>query len=429
MKTIPYTVFRIAAFTFLLILAAAVTAPVGSETIVISCGAVGKELTLCQSGARAWSRRTGHNVSVVTAPSSTNERLALYQQLLAARSADVDVFQIDVIWPGILADHLLDLTPHLREEDKGHFSVLMDNNRVDGRLTALPWFSSAGLLYYRKDLLEKYGEKVPGTWEALTATARRIQKAERDAGKTALWGFVWQGRAYEGLTCNALEWIASCGGGTLIDTGGRVTVDNPRAAAALALAASWVGEISPPGILNYAEEESRGVFQSGNAVFMRNWPYAWALAQSEDSPVQNRVGVAPLPKGGTGGRHASTLGGWQLAVSRYSAHPGPAVDLVRFLTSTGEQKRRALEGSFNPSRPALYRDPEVLAANPFMRFLGESLKDAVPRPSAVCGNRYNRVSSRIWNAVHSVLAGKTAPGPALDRLDRELKRILRRGRR
>jgi trehalose/maltose transport system substrate-binding protein len=421
--------FQIAAVAFLSMLTVAGAASVRSETIVISCGAVGKELMLCRSGAGTWSRRSGHNVQVVTAPSSTNARLALYQQLLAAQSADVDVFQIDVIWPGILGDHLMDVTPYLKEEDTGHFPALITNNRVDGRLTALPWFTSAGLLYYRKDLLEKYGENVPVTWKSLTRVARRIQQAERAAGHQKLWGFVWQGRAYEGLTCNALEWIAAHGGGTLIEADGRVTLDNPRAAAALALAAAWVGDISPPGILNYAEEEARGVFQSGNAIFMRNWPYAWALAQAEDSPVRNKVGVAPLPKGGPGGRRASTLGGWQLAVSRYSTHPGPAVDLVRFLTSAGEQKRRALAGSFNPSRPALYRDPEVLAANPFMDFLGESLEKAVVRPSAVCGSRYNRVSSRIWNAVHSALAGKTPPGPTLGRLSRELKRILHRRRR
>ena len=400
-----------------------------SATLSISCGAVGRELALCKSGTEAWARQTGHTVRVVTAPSSTNERLALYQQLLAARSTDVDVFQIDVIWPGILADHFVDLTPYINGSEQQHFPAIVANNRVAGRLVAMPWFTSAGLLYYRKDLLEKHGEPVPGTWWELTAVARRIQQAERAAGNGRMWGFVWQGRAYEGLTCDALEWIASHGGGTVIDASGTVTVDNPAAAAALDLAASWVGDISPLGILNYAEEDARGVFQSGNAVFMRNWPYAWALAQAQDSPVKDRVGVAPLPKGGAEGSNASTLGGWQLAVSRYSQHPRLAADLVQYLTSEQEQKHRAIEASFNPSRPILYEDAEVLAANPFMGFLGDSMKDAVPRPSAVSGAHYNRVSNRFWNAAHSVLSGKQSAGPALRRLARDLKRILRRGRR
>jgi trehalose/maltose transport system substrate-binding protein len=401
----------------------------GAEVLSISCGAVGKELALCRSGAEAWARRSGHEVRVVTAPSATNERLALYQQLLAAGSADVDVFQIDVVWPGILGEHFIDLRPYTGGKERSHFPAVVANNEVGGMLVAMPWFASMGLLYYRKDLLEKYHLPVPETWSGLTETARRVQAAERQAGNDRMWGFVWQGRAYEGLTCNALEWIAGHGGGTLIDDSGKVTLDNPAAARALELAASWVGEISPPGILNYDEEQARGVFQSGHAVFMRNWPYAWALSQAEDSPVRDRVGVAPLPRGGPGGRPVSTLGGWNLAVSRYSAHPQAAADLVLFLTSEAEQKRRAVEASFNPTIVRLYRDAEVLAANPFMGFIGSSLQDAVARPSAASGGRYNRVSSRFWNAVHRVLTGRQAARPALHRLARDLERILRRGRR
>jgi trehalose/maltose transport system substrate-binding protein len=161
---------------------------------------------------------------------------------------------------------------------------------------------------------------------------------------------------------------------------------------------------------------------------MRNWPYAWALAEGQDSPVRGRVAVAPLPRGGADGSHASTLGGWQLAVSRYSRHPRLAADLVRYLTSAREQKRRAVEASFNPSRPELYRDAQILDANPFMGFLGAAMNDAVPRPSAVSGSRYNRLSNRFWNAVHSVLSGKRSAASALSRLERDMQRILRRGR-
>ncbi len=399
-----------------------------SVTLAISCGAVGKEYELCRSGVEAWSRKTGHRVSIVTAPGSTTERLALYQQLLAAGSEDVDIFQIDVIWPGILASYFIDLTPYAKGAEQDHFPAMLSNNRIDGRLIAMPWFSSAGLLYYRRDLLEKYGEGIPNTWADLQGTARRVQDGERASGNPRMWGFVWQGRAYEGLTCNALEWVASHNGGVIIDGQRQVTIDNPRAAVALSRAASWIGAISPPGILNYAEEDARGVFQSGNAVFMRNWPYAWALAQSEDSPVRGRVGVAPLPRGGAEGVHAATLGGWQLAVSRYSRHPDQAADLVMFLTSTAEQKRRALEAAYIPTIPALYRDPEVLRVNPFFGQLHATVVHALPRPSAVAGIHYNRVSSRFWNAVHGVLSGAQPVQPTLKRLHRDLTRILRRGR-
>ncbi len=397
--------------------------------IAISCGAIGQELELCRQGAEAWAAHTGHTVKVVSTPNSTSERLALYQQLLAARAPDIDVFQIDVIWPGILGAHFVDLRKYVDGEAlNAHFPAIVENNTVGGRLVALPWFTDAGLLYYRTDLLAKHGQKVPVTWAELTATAKKVQDSERAAGNARMWGFVWQGRAYEGLTCDALEWIASHGGGTIVDAAGRVTVNNPKAAAAIAMAASWVGTISPKGVLNYQEEEARGVFQSGNAVFMRNWPYAWALGNRPGSPVAGRIGVTALPRGGAGGRHAATLGGWQLAVSRYSKNIDAAVGLARYLTGRKEQKRRAIAGSFNPTLAGLYKDPDVVNANPFLATLYDTFTNAVARPSRKTGARYNRVSSAFWNAVHATLSGRGDAATNLAKLEKRLNRIGRGGR-
>ena len=325
-----------------------------SATISISCGAVGLELEICQEGAEAWAEATGNQVNVISTPNSATERLALYQQILAANSADIDVFQIDVIWPSILGNHFIDLAEHIDQEviDQ-HFEAIVQNNTVDGRLVAMPWFTDAGLLYYRADLLQKYGKQPPTTWQELTETAREIQEGERAEGNDRMLGFVFQAKAYEGLTCNALEWIDSFGGGQIVAEDGSITINNEQAAAALELAASWIGDIAPEGVLNYAEEESRGVFQSGNAVFMRNWPYAWALGNAPDSPIAGKIGVTQLPKGGEDGKHTGVLGGWQLAVSKYSQNAELAVDLVRYLTSPEEQKRRAIKGSYNPTIAAL----------------------------------------------------------------------------
>lgn len=399
-----------------------------ADTVVLSCGGVGQEYQHCKSGAEAWAQQRGHQVEFISTPHSSTERLALYQQLLAAGSRDIDVFQIDVVWPGILGGYFIDLRPYSAGVEQHHFPALIANNTVDGRLIAMPWFTDAGLLYYRSDLLQKYDEKPPQTWQELTRIARRIQDAERAAGRDRMWGFVWQGRAYEGLTCNALEWIASFDGGHIMDPGGNITVDNGSAANALSMAASWVGAISPPGVLNYAEEEARGVFQSGHAVFMRNWPYAWTLSQSEDSPVRGRVGISRLPAGGSAGRHAAVLGGWQLAVSRFSERPALAADLVLYLSSEREQRRRALIGAYNPTIPGLYRDRELLEANPFFAIMEEVLAAAVARPSAPAGRHYNRVSNQFWTRTHAVLAGRQPAPAALAQLQRDLERIQRRKR-
>ena len=222
---------------------------VSAETISISCGAVGAELQLCQEGADAWAKNTGHEVKVISTPNSATERLALYQQLLAAGAPDIDVFQIDIIWPGILSSHFIDLKQHSNGAEGDHFPAIIENNTINDQLVAMPWFTDAGLLYYRKDLLEKHGEQPPTTWEAMAATAKKIQDAERADGNDKMWGFVWQGKAYEGLTCNALEWVTSHNGGTVVDNNGKITVNNEAAIAAVDKAGSWVKGISPGAII------------------------------------------------------------------------------------------------------------------------------------------------------------------------------------
>ncbi len=412
-----------------LLASAAMVGPAAAATISISCGAVGLELKLCQEGADAWAKQTGNEVKVISTPNSATERLALYQQLLAAKSPDIDVFQIDVIWPGILANHFVDLTGKIPAEDIAkNFKAIVENNTVGGKFVAMPWYTDAGMLYYRKDLLEAAGKEAPKTWADLAATAKELQDKARADGNDRMWGFVFQGKAYEGLTCNGLEWIDSWGGGQIVDADGKITVSNDKAAEALTWAASTVGTIAPEGVLNYSEEEARGVFQSGNAIFMRNWPYAWSLGQAPDSPIKDKIGVAALPAGGPDGKPSGTLGGWQLAVSAYSANPDLAVDLVRYLTSEAEQKRRAIEGSYNPTIESLYQDQEILTAVPFFGSLYEVFVNAVARPSRVTGVKYNQVSSEFFNAVHQVLSKQAEAPASLAALEKKLDRLSRGGR-
>ncbi len=377
--------------------------------------------------AEAWARETGNRVEYIDTPAETDARLALFQQYWAARSPEVDIYTIDVIWPGIAAPHALDLTPYFSKATLDSFlTAYVQNNTVQGKLVALPFYADAGVLYYRTDLLARYGfDGPPETWDELERMAERIQQGERAAGHPDFWGFVWQGKRYEGLTCNALEWIASHGGGTLLDTTGRVTVNNPAALRALQRARRWIGWISPRGVTNYAEEDSRNVWQTGNAAFMRNWPYAYNLGNQENSPIRGRFAITVLPRDSSG-PHAATLGGWQLMVSAYSRHPNEAVALIRYLTSYERQKARSLELSLLPTRTAVYHDPEVLQVRPWFREMLRVLNHAVARPSSVAGSRYNRVSQAFSSAVHRALTGEWSPEQALREAERRIQRILRR---
>lgn len=398
-----------------------------AATITISCGTVGQDFEFCKKHTSEWAKKTGHEVKLFTMPNTTNDILALFRQMFAAKSSNVDIINVDVIWPGVLKDHLLDLKPYSQGAEKAHFPAIVSNNSVDGKLLAMPWFTDAGLLFYRKDLVEKYGAKAPLTWEELAITAQKIQTGERAAGNNDFHGLVFQAKAYEGLSCNTLEWIHSYQGGSIIDDKGNITVNNPNTVKAMETAASWIGTIAPYGVLNYAEEETRGVFQNGNAAFMRNWPYAWSLANGDDSKIKDKIGVAALPKGGADGQNAATLGGWQLSVSKYSKNPEVAADLVMYLTSHEVQKNRAIYGSYNPTIVDLYNDKDVLVSNPFFGDLYNVFINAVPRPATATGLKYPEVSSAVWNASHDILSGNVTAEDGLRRLDARLKRIKRNG--
>lgn len=391
-----------------------------AELSIVS-GDTGNGLEFLQTQLDKFTEQTGHTVTIVPMPSSTSDQFGQYRLWLAAGNTDIDVYTTDVIWAPQLADQFLDLTDAAKDVTASHFPSIIESQTVDGKLVAIPAYTDAPALFYRKDLLEKHGKEVPTTWAELKATAQEIQDAER-AENPDLYGFVFQGNAYEGLTCNALEWVKSFGGGQVVEADGTISINNPQAVAAIEEAASWIGTISPEGNLAYGEEESRGVWQLGNAVFMRNWPYAYALGEGEDSAVKGKFDVAPLPGGeGAEARSAATLGGWNYAVSKYTAEPEAAIQLALYLGSEEVQKERAINQSNLPTIEALYDDADVLKASPFMANWKEIFQNAVPRPSAPTKAKYNEVSSKFWSAVHSTLSGNGSAAENLELLEVDLE--------
>lgn len=387
--------------------------------------AVGLAATLDEVTARRFEADTGIKVRVIPRPNSASETYATYQRLFQAKSADADVLTLDVIWPGSMAPHLLDLSDRFRSEAAEHLRAVIANNTIDGRLVAIPWYMDVPVLYYRKDLLARYGfRQPPTTWDELERMAATIQAGERKTSPR-FTGFVWQCNTYEGLTCNALEWQVSHGGGTLVDARTRkVQIHNPQAIAAFRRAARWVGGISPRGVTSYQEEDARNIFQGGNAAFMRNWPYAYAAGNTEGSPVRGKFGAVPLPKATHADRQASTLGGWQLGVSAYTRHPEAAAAFVRYLTSPEVEAWRAEVGSYLPTRAALYRDMALLKRQPILQVIAPVLPSAVARPSSVTGEAYNEVSTLYFQAVADVLLGADAEAVTRE-LQEDVERLLR----
>ncbi len=348
---------------------------------------------------------------------SVTDLLAFYLTAFEAESSDLDVIRVDVIWPGQLSEHLVDMTPYVSQEQiDAQLPALIANDTIDDRLVALPLRIGFGMLYYRTDLLEAYGyDAPPTTWEELEEMAATIQAGEREAGNDEFWGFVWQGNAYEGLTTNALEWHVSETGDNFLTADGEILVTSDASIAAYERAASWVDTISPPGVVSYAEEDARGVWHAGNAAFMRNWPYAYVSSgESEDIPGFD---VAPLPAGSSG-TGASALGGWHIGVSQYSENPDAAAAFAVYMTSVENQKFYSIDTSSPPAALELYDDPDIQEAMPFAS--PDIVEITTARPSNFARDQYNAVSTLYFEAVHSILTGEEDADVALELLELDL---------
>lgn len=398
-----------------------------AATVVVSVGVDGLPLQLAQEAAAEFMASCPNiTIELLETTDIAADRLGVYQQAFEAGSPDIDVVQIDVVWPGILAEHLLDLSPYLTEQQiAAHFPVNIQNNTVNGSLVAIPWFTDAGLLYYRVDLLQKYGFSAPpATWDELANMAQIIMDGERAAGNTEFYGYVWQGNAYEGLTSNALEWQFSETNTQIVnpDTGAVEVLDDATIDT-FERAASWVGTISTEDVTRYTEEDARVVWQAGNAAFMRNRSYAYSLGNSNGSPIAGLFAVAPLPAGASG-HGAATLGGWQIAVSKYTDTPEAAAAVAIFMTSYNQQKQRAIVGGYSPSIAALYEDSELLESAPFIGGLYDVFANTVARPSTITAPHYDEVSTLYYSAIHSILTGEEDAAVALELLELDLNDIL-----
>lgn len=396
--------------------------------VTIMIGGAPAELDHWEVIAREFTEQSGVQVNLMRQPTDTDQRRQSLIIPLKAGETDPDVFLMDIIWIGQFAASgwLERLDPYVAEEgfDLGPFfpEMIDQVDRFGGSLVALPVYVDAGLLYYRTDLLDKYGySEPPRTWTELAEMAARVQEGER-AANPAFWGFVWQGAQYEGLVCNFLEYAVSSGGG-FVDERGNLTLDAAENATALAFMRDLIAvrRISPPNTYTeMKEEEVRTFFEGGNALFERNWPYAWALHQGETSRVRNKVGITLLPRA-EGGRHAAALGGWHVAVSRSSDNKKASWEVVKFIVSPQAQMGFARTLGWNPARQDIYDSPDLLAQAPHLVTLRDVFRTAVARPNLPY---YSLVSRVLQARVNAAVAGAEAPEDALRKAQQEALAVV-----
>ncbi len=398
------------------------TAPV---TLTMVAGTVGNEFEVLKTQVAEFeAARPDIRVRLIDLPESTNDRRAAIVNRFQAKDPTIDIYMVDMIWTPEFgaAGWTLPLDSYLTDSGivpADFLSGPIRGNTWDGQLVSMPWFTDAGLLYYRADLLTKYGFSPPQTWAELVTIAQTIVAGEQETTPN-IAGFVFQGRQYEGLVTNYLEYLWGNGGAVLNPAGNQVLLNSPAAVEALEIF-SQMQTIAPPGITSFQEADALNYFQSGNAVFMRNWPFAWAVLNQADSQLKEQVGIVPLPHGPNGQENAGALGGWQLGISAYSQHPSAAFALIAFLTNPEQQAYKAIHAGQAPTRWAAYQNPDVLAANPHFADLFNVLVSARPRP---VHPRYIDISTVIQQEVYRTLTGQQTAATATAAMTEAIQGII-----
>lgn len=363
-------------------------------------------------------RETGIRVEHLPSPETSLGQLDLARKLLRERSTSPDLLGVDVIWPEIIDEDLLDLKPYLSSELSSLDPELVASYTVNGKVVAIPYHMQIGVLAYRTDLLRKYGYTgPPATWDELERMAARIQAGERAEGKKDFWGYVWQGAAAEGLTCNALEWQVSQGGGRIIEKDRTISVNNPAAIQSWQKAARWVGWISPPGVLSYTEADATNVWASQQAAFWRTWEWKYRLAHWREATLPDLTGYTSVPRGSAA--RVGVLGGTGLGVSRFSVHPQEAMALLRFFINDERASECNLASAPGHNQPELYDLQWLVGVNESPKKSGSPPR-IISRPSDVTGQAYEKVSKAYMQAVHSVLTHERSATDAAALLEKEL---------
>jgi len=397
------------------------------KEFTIWIGGAPNEITFWENVINDYRKETGITVQLVRQPTYSDQRRQALVISLQAKQPNPDLFLMDVIWikQFVQSEWLEPLDSFI---NKNNFStdiffkrIIEQVNKINNTLYSLPVFLDVGLLYYRSDLLSKYGFDPPETWSELLNISLKIIEEEKNRNNF-INGFVWQGAQYEGIVCTFNEFISSNNGSIMKDE--ILKINQQPNVEALTFMQDIIHKyrISPLNTFtDMKEEEVRRSFQSGNVVFERNWSYAWQLHQSDDSPVKGKTKITILPHF-KDGVSSGTLGGWHVGLSRFSDFKEEAWELIKFITSYKIQKRMLMEIGWNPARTDVYDDTEAQEEIPHIDILKNSLENSDARPAL---SFYPQLSQIIQRFVNNCIAGRMSPEEALKNIQREGVELMR----
>ncbi|GAB1538465.1 ABC transporter substrate-binding protein [Scytonema sp. NUACC21] len=367
-------------------------------------------------------KHPGIRINIIEGPNATNLLEDLYTSAFILGESPYDLIYMDTIWAPkfAAAGWLLPLDDRISKQELTAFSSKdVEAGRYQDKLYRIPMRSDVGMLYYRQDLLKEAGFKPPETFEDLMRISQALQKKDE-----VNWGYVWQGRQYEGLVAMFVEVLQGSGGFWINPDTGEVGLDRPQTLKAIEFLRSTVREgVSPPGVTTYVEEDTRRMFQSGQVAFLRSWPYVWTLANEKGSPIQGKIGIKTMVHAsGTNG--GACLGGWGLGIAKSSTYAKEAWEAIQYFTSEEAQRQFILSAGYVPSRRSLFTDPEIVAKYPHYPELLKVVDNAVLRPPVA---QYAQASDILQRYLSATLSGRISPEQAMQAAASETRRLLRVG--
>lgn len=355
-------------------------------------------------------------VKLIELPDDTNAKYEVLNNALALENGSIDIIDSDVIWPAIFVDAgwVEPLDQYFTEEELSHLlESAIDAGTIHNELYAIPYRIDSGMLFYRSDLLEKYNQPVPKTWDQLIETSKIIMSGEGD-----MYGHAGSWYEYEGLTCNYLEYLWS-NHGEVFTNGDELALNSPEAKEALKLMVDMIYThgIVPPDVTTYTSGDVRKQFLAENLIFMRDWPAGWRRLNADDSTVKGKVEVAPLPSFDEGESSHGTYGGWMFMISKHSAHKEEAAEFIKFMISEEKEKEMVLTHNYLPILKSLYEDPDVIEKMPFIESMLPYFNQAKPRPRVA---HYDKISYILQNEVTKALTGQIEPSEASENMQEKI---------
>jgi multiple sugar transport system substrate-binding protein len=327
-----------------------------------------------------------------------------------------DVLAVDVIWPGDFAQRgwIAPLDDYFTDAELAEYLPgFAAAAQIDGSTYAIPLYIDGIHLFYRSDLLAKYGFEPPRTWEELIAQSRTILEGEANPDLT---GFVSMWAKIEGLFMNYLAFLYGAGG-TFFGADGELAFDGPEGVQALQTMVDMLYEdqIVSESVLTFRPDDARILFQQGRAVFMMVQDFVLDPLTAADSPVRDVTAFTRVPvfEGAPADAPSTVSGGFLLAVNAYSQHKEAAADLIRCFTSYDAQVTATLLQGKVPVRASVYADARVQAERPVVAQLGANFEYALTRPSAATGTAYPEISEIMQTEISAALLRQKTPEQAL----------------